>query len=133
MLEWLEEESYRHIALLGDYGQGKSTLSLYFSLKLFEYFDNGEASRIPILIELRGKSPRSLSPSELLATWAYKYRIDVGALTYLLIAGRLLLIFEGFDEMDLTGDTDARLEHFRTLWKFTYPSSKILITGRPRA
>jgi hypothetical protein len=49
----------------------------------------------------------------------------------LLIAGRLVLIFEGFDEMALVGDIEMRLKHFRTLWLFAYPQAKILITGRP--
>nr|VFJ88786.1 MAG: hypothetical protein BECKH772A_GA0070896_100117 [Candidatus Kentron sp. H]VFJ90344.1 MAG: hypothetical protein BECKH772B_GA0070898_100099 [Candidatus Kentron sp. H]VFJ97010.1 MAG: hypothetical protein BECKH772C_GA0070978_100107 [Candidatus Kentron sp. H] len=87
--------------------------------------------RIPILLELRGKSPRSLTPEDLLATWAHRYGIDTRALLQLLIAGRVLLILEGFDEMDLTGDTETRISHFRTLWKLSYPKAKVLITGRP--
>jgi hypothetical protein len=47
------------------------------------------------------------------------------------MAGRILLIFEGFDEIDLTGDTDARMGHFRSLWECNYERSKIIITGRP--
>jgi hypothetical protein len=129
---WLNESSTRHIALLGEYGQGKSTISLMLSHQLMAANKVGSsATRIPILLELRGKSPRSLTPEELLATWAYKYRIHVHSLIQLLIAGRLLLIFEGFDEIDLTGDTDSRLNHFRTLWRMAYPQAKILITGRP--
>jgi len=47
-------------------------------------------------------------------------------------AGRLLLIFDAFDEMDLVGDANLRLDHFRTLWDFSHDKlSKILITGRP--
>ena len=49
----------------------------------------------------------------------------------LLIAGRLALVFEGFDEMALVGDAEIRLKHFRTLWQFAYPRAKILVTGRP--
>lgn len=129
--EWLAENSRRHIALLGEYGQGKSTVSLMTTYNLIRKFEDGKNGRIPILIELRGKSPRSLTMEELLASWGYIYNINVSAIIQLLHAGKLLLIFEGFDEMDLTGDTDARLSHFRTLWKFAYPETKILITGRP--
>jgi len=83
------------------------------------------------LIELRGMSPRNLTPLALLGAWASPYRIDPQALMRLLIAGRLLLIFEGFDEMALIGNMEARRKHFETLWKFCYPQNKILITGRP--
>ncbi|MEH2251586.1 NACHT domain-containing protein [Nostoc sp.] len=87
--------------------------------------------RIPILIELRGKSPRDLRPLELLGAWASQYRIDPQALMRLHIAGRLVLIFEGFDEMALIGNSELRLRHFRSLWRFCYPNAKIIITGRP--
>ena len=33
--------------------------------------------------------------------------------------------------MDLAGDVEMRLKHFKTLWDFCYPNAKILITGRP--
>lgn len=126
--QWLNEPSQRQIALLGEYGQGKSSAALMFTYNLL--LDNS-ASRIPILIELRGTSPRNLSPLELLGAWASKYRIDSQALMRLHIAGRLLLIFEGFDEMALSGNREERIKHFKTLWQFCYPQAKIIITGRP--
>lgn len=126
--EWLREPGQRQIALLGEYGQGKSTASLMFSFQLLE---QDCPIRIPIIIELRGTSPRNLDPLGLLGAWAAKYNINAQALMRLQIAGRLLLIFEGFDEMALVGDAEMRLKHFRTLWQFCYPGAKILITGRP--
>ena len=125
---WLQDASQRQIALLGEYGQGKSTGSLLFTYHLLT---QAQPTRIPILIELRGKSPRNMTLEEILAAWAVPYGIDPRALMKLLIAGRLLLILEGFDEMALIGDAETRLNHFRTLWQFCYPKSKIIITGRP--
>ncbi len=124
--KWLQDVSQRQIALLGEYGQGKSTGSLLFTYHLLT-----QAQRIPILIELRGKSPRNMTLEEILAAWAVPYGIDPRALMKLLVAGRLLLILEGFDEMALIGDAETRLNHFRTLWQFCYPKSKMIITGRP--
>jgi len=128
--EWLHEPSKKQIALLGEYGQGKSTAALMFVYHMIEQAKQNKV-RVPILIELRGKSPRNLTTQEILATWAAQYRIDAQALLRLHIAGRLLLIFEGFDEMALIGNFEARLQHFRRLWEFCYPQAKILITGRP--
>jgi hypothetical protein len=128
--EWLQESSRKQIALLGGYGQGKSSTTLILTYQLL--FENPQKNtRIPLLIELRGMSPRNLTPLTLLGAWASPYRIDPQALMRLLIAGRLLLIFEGFDEMALIGNMEARRKHFETLWKFCYPQNKILITGRP--
>jgi hypothetical protein len=131
ILDWLKDNNRRQLAVLGEYGQGKSTGSLLLSYRLINQAQTDTTTRIPILIELRGKTLRTMQPEELLATWAYLYRIDVKALLHLHIAGRLLLIFEGFDEIDLSGNTVDRINHFRTLWDLNYEQAKIIITGRP--
>jgi hypothetical protein len=128
--QWLTEPGRRHLALLGEYGQGKSTVSLLFTYHLLSAGDPLPA-RIPLLIDLRGMSPRNLTPLQLLGAWASPYNINPQALLQLHRAGRTLLIFEGFDEMALIGDADMRLKHFKTLWDFAYPESKIVISGRP--
>lgn len=127
---WLNEPSQRQLALLGEYGQGKSTAALMWAYHLC-CGKSKPFGRIPLLIELRGTSPRNLTPLQLLGAWAAQYNINPRALMRLLIAGKLVLIFEGFDEMALVGDFDMRHKHFKTLWQFAYPQSKILITGRP--
>jgi hypothetical protein len=128
--QWLTDNTRRQLALLGEYGQGKSTTSLLLSYHLIEQSLIDSTTRIPILIELRGRSLRSLSAEELLASWALHYHIDVKALLHLHMAGRLLLIFEGFDEIDLSGDTEDRINHFSTIWQLNYEKAKIIITGR---
>jgi len=129
LIEWVKDDnSNRHLAILGDYGQGKSVLALKLTLELIER----ETKRIPILIELRGKSPRNLDPLEILATWTSNLGINPLSILKLHFEGRIILIFEGFDEMDLVGDAEMRLNHFRNLWNFAKtPKSKILISGRP--
>lgn len=127
---WVADVSHRQLALLGEYGQGKSTATLMWAYHVITGARN-LPGRIPILIELRGTSPRNLTPLSLLGAWSVHYNINAQALMRLHIAGRLVIIFEGFDEMALVGDAEMRLKHFRTLWQFAYPKAKILITGRP--
>jgi len=129
--QWAEERGQRHIALLGEYGQGKSTSMLVYSYHLIEQIEKGADVRIPILVELRGMTPSSLSPLKLFGAWASEYKIKARALMRLLVAGRLLIIFEGFDEMASATTEEQRLNHFRALWKFAYPKAKLIITGRP--
>lgn len=124
---WLEEEGNRHLALLGDFGQGKTLFSLYLTRQLMDR----QGARFPILIPLRNKSPRNSDESEIFSYFAAHYGIDPSALRILNNNGRLLLIFDGFDEMDLIGNDDIRRQHFRSLWKLVRPQSKVLITGRP--
>ncbi len=128
--DWLNQNlDNKHLAILGEYGCGKSVLSLKVAHDLLQ--NRSEKSRIPILIELRGKSPRNLNVTEILSTWASNYRLDAASLLKLHHGGKLLIIFEGFDEMDMIGDREMRLNHFQRLWEFATPKSKIMITGRP--
>lgn len=128
LLEWTKQKSNKHISLLGEYGQGKSVLSLKLA---YEMIIN-KNDRIPIIIELRGKSPKNDQIENIIASWASKFHIDPLAIMRLLIEGKLLIILEGFDEMDMIGDSNRRLEHFNRLWEFArYEKNKVLITGRP--
>jgi hypothetical protein len=55
---WIDDESAKkHIALLGECGQGKSSAMQMLSNRMIT---DKAATRIPILIELRGKSPKNL-------------------------------------------------------------------------
>ncbi|WP_038176298.1 NACHT domain-containing protein, partial [Vibrio coralliilyticus] len=129
LLEWAKsKKNEEQIALLGDYGQGKSVLSLKFANELI----NSPIDKQPIIIELRGKSPRNMPMEELVAAWAYRFNYNVTSILTLLKEGKLIVILEGFDELDMVGDKLRRLEHFKKLWEFArYKKSKVIITGRP--
>ncbi|MEK7990879.1 MAG: NACHT domain-containing protein, partial [Thiotrichaceae bacterium] len=130
--QWLNESSLRQLSVLGHYGMGKTSLSNMLTYKLLQRYQQGEQVRIPILIRLRGKTLRTLSKEQVLDLFAGQYKVSRDALLKLLVAGRLLLIFEGFDELDLIGDKDMRRQHFKPLWDLSnYAQAKTLITGRP--
>ncbi|MEJ1935841.1 hypothetical protein WDZ92_37075, partial [Nostoc sp. NIES-2111] len=130
LASWMNDDyDGRQLALLGEYGCGKSAVSLKV---VFDFLgDLPTPHRIPILIELRGIAPRSLSLIDILGTWANPYNINPNALFKMHLEGKLVLIFEGFDEMDMSGDEDMRFSNFKRIWEFSTPKSKILITGRP--
>ncbi len=129
--EWLlDSKSQKQLAILGEYGQGKSVLAQWIAYLMFK--TKIESDRIPIIIELRGKYPKQYSSmTDFLASWSSTYGIDPLALYKLYLAGRLLIVFDGFDEMELVGDKSIRLEHFRKIWSFGFEKSKMIITGRP--
>lgn len=127
VMNWLSEHSTRQITLLGDFGQGKTV----YSVKLTHDLIKNNYYRVPILISLRDKSPRNSNSIEILSYFAAQYEISPKALDLLNRNGRLLIIFDGFDEMDLIGNDDIRKTHFKSLWKLVSKQSKILITGRP--
>ncbi len=127
VMNWLQEKGNRHLALLGDFGQGKTV----FAIRLCYEMMHEKHRRIPIFIPLRNKSPRNSTKAEIFSYFGVKYGINADALDLLNRNGRLLLVFDGFDEMDLVGNTEIRLRHFKNLWSLASTKSKILITGRP--
>lgn len=130
IFEWLNEsKNKKHLAILGEYGQGKSVLSQRIAYLIAK---NQVTNRTPIIVELRGRFPKQYNNTlALLSDWSANFSINPKALLKLHLAGKLLIIFEGFDEMELVGDYEIRLEHFKRLWGFSTPNSKLIITGRP--
>jgi hypothetical protein len=134
VLEWLKDQSSaKQLALLGEYGQGKSTAVLALTYKLLcdENMRLNSSNRIPILIRLTGRSPSTARLAELLGAWGAQYNLSGQVLLALHRAGRLLLIFDAFDEMAHVMDRTARFEHFDALWEFASGGTKLLFTGRP--
>jgi len=126
---WIEEKKERkHLALLGEYGQGKSVLSIRIAYKML---NSTRKTRIPILIELRGKFLKQADQLSLLSDFAKNHHINPNALLKLHYAGRLLMIFEGFDEMEMVKDNETLYNHFKSIWSFDNPNAKIILTGRP--
>ncbi|WP_419765443.1 MAG: NACHT domain-containing protein [Arcobacter sp.] len=130
ILKWTKDNrKSNHISLLGEYGQGKSVLSLKIA---YEMIRNKDEYRIPIIIELRGKSPKNDDMLSIIASWSSTFDISAKAIEKLFYAGKLLIILEGFDEMDLIGDSHTRHLHFKRLLEFMrFEKSKVIITGRP--
>ena len=130
--EWLDESSWRQLAILGEYGHGKSTLAQMLTYKLLRRYQADKKTRIPILIILRGNYPKT--PRELLNDWKdnAKCTIDTDILMQLLIAGRLLIILEGLDEINVTGGENILKDHINKLWQFAgYKNAKTIFTVRP--
>lgn len=132
ILNWLRDTqtpANEHLAVMGEYGQGKTVLSYKLVKEILSR--PGEFDRIPILISLRGRSPRNDSELDILSQWASQYDVPPRALEELHRAGKLFLILDGFDEMDLVGDTQLLRDHFSRIWGLArYPNARILITGR---
>ena len=130
LLDWVgREDTPEQISLLGEYGQGKSIIALKFAKELLDQFD--KYGRIPILIELGGKSPRNISPEDLVRMWGQRFSIDPNLAQYWVEEGRAVLVFDAFDEMDLVGDKNVVEQHFHALWRFAEGyRPKVIITGR---
>ncbi|MEM1268577.1 MAG: pentapeptide repeat-containing protein, partial [Bacteroidota bacterium] len=132
---WLIEPGARHLALLGDYGMGKSSFVKHFAARQATAWLGGDrTTRIPLLLELAGKSPRTdENATGLLSRFIDENALGCGteALRYLMREGRLVVLLDGFDEMDLIGDREQRARHFEVLWTLAEHGNKLMISGRP--
>lgn len=132
--EWLSDPSRRHLAITGEYGQGKSTAMLRFCVDWARRYLDGDESdaRIPLLVELRGQNPGGEADSRVfLAAWGARHGVDPGQVYNLIRSGDAIVIFEGFDELKNAGRAYDRHEHFNALWRMAFPGTKLIFTGRP--
>ena len=87
--------------------------------------------RVPLLIELRGRNPSETDPLAFIATWSSRYGLQAEQVLNLIKSGEAIIIFEGFDELRNSGRAYDRHQHFNALWRFAYPNTKVVFTGRP--
>ncbi|MDQ7903986.1 NACHT domain-containing protein [Phytohabitans sp. ZYX-F-186] len=133
---WLADTAREHLSVLGEFGSGKSWFSLHLAWQLSKAWraareERGPRPRLPLLIPLRD----------------YAKAADVGAVVYKFLSernialnervfdylnrtGRLLLIFDGFDEMAARVDRQTMVANFWELAKVTHPGTKVLLSGR---
>jgi hypothetical protein len=121
--------------VLGDPGAGKSTLSqkIVFDMTKPDWDSIGT---IPFLVVLRDfqqykKETRSSVAQYITSVMSEEYQLDPprGAIEYLLATGKVLVIFDGLDELL---ETHKKREMRTAIEKFSelYATSRVLITSR---
>ena len=135
--EWLNDANKSRLVLVADYGSGKTTFSKYLAGNIARaYLRGGIDGRIPLLFRL-GALSGNYEPSEqrlveYLNTHGAMETPSVDVLRTLAEEGKLLFIFDGFDELALQADK-AMLERnialFATFEAMT--KNKVLLTTRP--
>lgn len=132
---WLVDRSQKHLALLGDFGSGKTWFARRFTMYCLEkYLEDPDSNRLPILISLRDYA-KSYSIKQLITDLLlneYNFHLPGGFETFVELnnQGKFLLIFDGFDEMAQKVDFDVVAENFRELAKVATSRSKVLLTCR---
>jgi formylglycine-generating enzyme required for sulfatase activity len=129
---WLEEPGANLLSLLGSFGTGKSWFCRRLACQAAVRHARDDR-RIPILIRLREH------PSNMKALLAYaldpKFGVELSrgmdSFDRLNIEGRLLLIFDGFDEMERrANDYKTAVENFEQIARLVTPRSKVILTCR---
>ncbi|HEX5747343.1 MAG TPA: pentapeptide repeat-containing protein [Archangium sp.] len=124
----LESPGPRFALVLGDFGTGKTFLLHELARRLA----SEDSALVPVLIEMRSlqkqRTLRELVAQHFAA--ADMGRMEVDKFLYMLREGRIVLLFDGFDELALRITYDRVLEHFETLIEAAGGDAKVVITSR---
>lgn len=133
--QWMQHDNAQHLAILGEYGTGKSSWCQKLAHELAtSYLQTAGSARIPILFNLR-EFTKTLK-IESLVTSFLDDECDVQNPRFKLFkamndAGIFLLIFDGFDEMAVRVDADTLEKNLYEIEKLAASSnSKVIITSR---
>ncbi|BAY62121.1 WD-40 repeat protein [Calothrix brevissima NIES-22] len=135
---WLDDPSKEHISILGEFGTGKTWLTLHYAWTALQEYRTAkeqgiERPRIPLVIPLRDYA-KAVSVESLFSEFFFrKYEIPLpgySVFEQLNRMGKLLLIFDGFDEMADRVDSQKMINNFWELARVVVPGSKAILTCR---
>ena len=136
---WLDDPTKEHISILGEFGTGKTWFTLYYAWVALQRYRNAQKlgvqrPRLPLVVPLRDYPKAGVSVESLFSDFFFR-KHQVGRLLYpafeqLNRMGKLLLIFDGFDEMAAKVDRQQMINHFWELAKVVVPGAKVILTCR---
>ncbi len=133
---WLKESGGQrnHISILGDYGTGKTSFCRQYSAKLGRcWLADPDRERLPLLINLREYTKTLKVDSLITDALVNQYGIrgaTFEAFTRYNADGKLLILFDGFDEMAQRTGARTAVDNFWELAKVVAPGSKVILTCR---
>jgi WD40 repeat protein/MinD-like ATPase involved in chromosome partitioning or flagellar assembly len=114
-LGWAQGRGSRLWVLLGDYGTGKTAYTEKLAYELAKLARDDQDAPVPLRVSLRD-FPNKTTLDDLLATrWeqATGKRIDPKVLLHLVQRGRVVLLFDAFDEMGIATAGRSVVDQFR--------------------
>lgn len=134
---WIDTPGRNHISILGDFGTGKTWLCHRYAATLARrYLVDCEHNRVPIVISLRGVQQASSLREMITDLLVNDYQLNLpgGYRTFEFLNRNdgLVLIFDGFDEMQVHVDARKAEENFEELAKVVLPDAncKVMLTCR---
>jgi len=135
---WLDDPAKEHISILGEFGTGKTWFAFHYAWTALQRYRDaqkrgGERPRLPLVIPLRDYA-KAVSVESLFSEFFFrKHEIPLpgySAFEQLNRMGKLLLIFDGFDEMAAKVDRQQMINNFWELAKVVVPGAKVILTCR---
>jgi uncharacterized protein YjbI with pentapeptide repeats len=134
VLRFLAAADEAVLILLGDFGAGKTTFTKHlFQVLTGKFFEAPDANRMPIHVNLR-EYPGHLNLSSLMTDLLvnqYRSRCPgFSSVERLQREGKLVVIFDAFDEMASRTDYQTTLQNFQALERLIIGKGKIVLTCR---
>ncbi len=134
---WLNDPAKEHISILGEFGTGKTWFAFHYAWTALQRYKDAqkrglERPRLPVVITLRDFA-KALNVENVLAGFFFtqhNIRINSDVFDQLNRMGKLLLIFDGFDEMAAKVDRQQMINNFWELAKVVVPGAKVILTCR---
>jgi len=116
------------VLLLGDFGRGKTFVLHEIARRIAEQLPH----LVPILIELRALDKAHSVEGLVAAHLANQGEetIDLRAFRYMLQQGRVVLLYDGFDELVTRVTYDRATEHLHTLLGAAAGDAKVIVSSR---
>ncbi|GHF07946.1 NACHT domain-containing protein [Streptomyces griseoluteus] len=135
---WLEDPAKKHLSLLGEFGMGKSWFALHLAGEMARGWQDARRKglprpRIPLLIPLRDYAKQTSVEALLSEFFFNKHKINLRSYDVFRVLNRmsrLLLIFDGFDEMAARVDYNTVVANFWELARAVEPGAKVLLSSR---
>ncbi|MCX4242255.1 pentapeptide repeat-containing protein [Paraliomyxa miuraensis] len=125
---WLDDEHGRFVLVLGTFGTGKTFLLRELARRLAEE----DGAVVPILVEMRSLE-KGLRLEQLLAQHFALHDVDdysPARFMRMLDDGRVVLLFDGFDELVVRSTYARAAEHFETIVSAARGRAKVVVTSR---
>ena len=134
---WLDDPNKKHISVLGEFGTGKTWFAFHYAWTALKRYQSAQKQgtprpRLPLLIRLRDYA-KALDVENVLAWFFFSiHNIPLTNLVFKQLnrMGKLLLIFDGFDEMAGKVDRQKVIDNFWELAKVVEAGAKVILTCR---
>ncbi len=135
---WQGDPAKKHLSVLGEFGTGKTWFVFHYAWEqLQRYLDakkrGVERPRLPLIILLRDYA-RAVNMESLFSEFFFRqHEIPLpgySAFELLNRMGKLLVIFDGFDEMAAKVDRQKMINNFWELAQTVVPGAKVILTCR---
>ncbi|MEH1781335.1 MAG: NACHT domain-containing protein [Nostoc sp.] len=134
---WLDDPAKEHISILGEFGTGKTWFAFHYAWVALQRYRDAqkrgvERPRLPLVITLRDFA-KAINVENVLAGFFFtqhNIRLTSAVFDQLNGMGKLLLIFDGFDEMAAKVDRQQMINNFWELAKVVVPGAKVVLTCR---